>query len=72
MAKHRLYRFSKQLREDEVIDIDGEFVIISDLPEQEIIDEYTHSQASLDEVLDIDGDATSFPCNRALRDRPAW
>lgn len=60
IAGFRLYTFSKSSGS-------GEFVVISDLPQQEILDEYTTERVALDRVVDIDGDATSFPCDRPLR-----
>ena len=57
---HRLYVFSEESGE-------GEFVVISEEPEQEVINEWTTGMIRLDEALDIDGSATSFPCDRALR-----
>ncbi len=60
---YRLYLFSRENGEDE-------FVIISDLPEQEIIDEYTHSRVTFDEAVDLGASASGFPCDRALYERP--
>lgn len=56
---HRIYLFV------EPGDGEREFVIISDLPQEEVEREY--EPWTLEEVLDVDGDATRFPCDRELK-----
>lgn len=58
---HKLYVFSNPGG-------GGEFVVISDWPPVDVIAEHTEAiVARLDKVLEIKGDATSFPCDRRLR-----
>ena len=57
--KHRLYRFSSTNGGREI-------VVISDLPPQEVMAKYTDDGHVSDGVLDIQGDATPFPCDREL------
>ena len=56
----RIYSFSLESGEKE-------FVIISDLPENEVLAEYATNGHSLDIMIEIDGDATGLPCDRELR-----
>ena len=65
---HRIYHF---LRSDGGGErrIDGlgeEYVVISEGSTNEVVGEYVEPGFYLDKVLDIDGDATSFPCDRIL------
>lgn len=46
------------------IEGEGEYVVI--LSEGETEDDYLNSGYKVDEVIDIDGDATSFPTDRIL------
>lgn len=57
--KHRLYYFSSD---------DGatEFVVISNLPARQIMAEHETVDAICREARDIDGDCTSWPCDRIL------
>jgi hypothetical protein len=59
MGAYRLYRFACK-------DIVDEFVVISNLPKEEVSAEYAIGDIYLDCVVEIDGDATSFPCDRQL------
>ena len=61
---HKLYVFTDPSGE-------GEFVIISDEPEPEVIREYSDEDENLScyKVLEIDGNADAFPCDRPLRAR---
>ena len=56
----RLYQFSDPSG-------GGEFVVISERPDFEVRDEYADGDIVLDDVLEIDGDATTFPCDHSLR-----
>lgn len=47
-----------------------EFVVISDLPEEEVIANYESELRGITvsgEPLPIDGDATAYPCDRELK-----
>jgi hypothetical protein len=57
---HYLYRFSKASGE-------GEFVVISDELESEVVQEYAGPGIEYDGRIKIADDATSFPCDRELR-----
>ena len=43
-----------------------EFVVISDQPELEVIKEYKRPGVPCAERIEIDGNATAFPCDREL------
>ncbi len=58
MNSYKLYYFSADNGE-------REFVVISDQPKAAIIEEFA-GEATLSEVLEIVGDATSLPCDRVL------
>ena len=48
------------------VDDRPDFVIISDLPPDEVTAEWTDETFGLDKMLEIDGDAGHYPCDRAL------
>lgn len=60
MNPYRLYHFSDESGETE-------FVVISDGKPDAVKDEYVTGEVGCVEVLDIDGNATSMPCDRPLR-----
>lgn len=45
----------------------GEFVVIL-VPSEDANDYTNDGEFGIDGILEIDGDATSFPCSRELRD----
>ena len=57
-----LYLFNKQEKPGESIE---EYVVISDLTKEEVLEESVDDY-SLAQIIPIDGDATIFPCDRAL------
>lgn len=58
--KHKIYQFSKASGE-------GEFLVISDLPEDKVLAEYKMNGTDLDGIYTIREDATHLPCDRELR-----
>lgn len=44
----------------------GEFVVISDLDPASVVREWAIGGVTLDGHVDIDGDASGLPCDRAL------
>ncbi len=45
----------------------ADFVVISELPKEEVLQEWTNDHVSISRIVDVDSDLTSFPCDRALR-----
>lgn len=56
---YKIYYFSDRSGE-------SEFVVISDQPKLQVVEDHGDGH-QLQEVLDIDGDATSMPCDRRLK-----
>ena len=59
---HYIYQFSRENGE-------GEFIVISDLPRAEVLDEWSEGvmfEYRLDNVYTIDEDAISLPCDCQL------
>lgn len=57
---HIIYQFSRTSGE-------GEFLVISEEPEAEVLEEFLTAGYQLDHTYTIHQDGTSLPCDRALR-----
>jgi len=56
---YKIYQFSRESGE-------SEFIVISEDPQEAVLEEFLEEGFQLDDTFDIDGDACGLPCDRQL------